>query len=376
MHVKKAIGTVLCLSLAGCQGTVVTTEEGPNPSTTYPFQGIAPLPWVRVVPSERALQLKEVDFDRIAEQLRYDLNYDPHRKIFRNVRLVLVDYTILPHEASNEAATGAGATSTPGGAVSTPVATPAASTPAPAPTDNSAANQAAPAPAASAPAPSTPTPATPAPAPSTPAPTPSAPSTPTATPSTPAPSAPAPAPAATQTTPTPSAPSTPTATPSTPAPSTPAPADATATQTAPTPSTAAPGTTPAPSTPAPAVPPAPDTSAQAPATPPAPAAPPLPVSLAPVPASPAPQPSPNKVKINGVTYPTRYESRPTRYVLTVTFYECDPPAEPWREETIFMSTAKAPAQEGIRVMLHSLMEDLHSSYQSNPSLRKIQVSLD
>lgn len=98
MAVKKSFGVFVYLLLAGCTGTQMTVQEGPTEGTKYPLQDTAPMPWVRVVPSDRALDMKEVDFNVVAHQIRNDLNYDPHHKLFENVKLVLVDYTILPHE--------------------------------------------------------------------------------------------------------------------------------------------------------------------------------------------------------------------------------------------------------------------------------------
>lgn len=72
--------------------------SGPAPGIEYRNQNTAPWPWVSVVPSERALALKTVDFESISRQLHYDLAFYPHQIAFRGVRVVLLDYTILPQE--------------------------------------------------------------------------------------------------------------------------------------------------------------------------------------------------------------------------------------------------------------------------------------
>lgn len=95
---KKAIGITACVLLGGCSSGAPTVHLGSDAGTKFPQQDIAPLPWVRTVPSERALAMKTVNFTTIAEQIRYDMNFAPHREKFKKVRLVFVDYTILPHE--------------------------------------------------------------------------------------------------------------------------------------------------------------------------------------------------------------------------------------------------------------------------------------
>lgn len=221
---KKTIGIAACLLLGGCYNGAPSVDTGPDISTKWPRQDIAPVPWVRVVPSERTLALKDVSFTTIAEQIRYDINYAPHRNKFGKVRLILVDYTILPHEKS-----------------------PLSSTP-------NAQDQ-----------------------------TPPAPSVPSV-----------PAQDQSQTPPTPSVPD----------------------------------------------------KANAPATP---------------------------MVVNNKDSSTQYESRPQRYVMTLSFYECDklPPDAPIMEETIFMRTNKAAPQEAMRLMAHSIVEDLHVS-----NIKKLEVSLD
>ncbi len=184
LQVKKSTGSLLCFLLVGC-GTSVSVEEGPNPGTKYPFQISAPMPWVRIVPSERSFDMKEVDFNVIDHQLRFDMNYDPHRRFFKNVRLVLVDYTILPHEETKPEALGP--KEIPPGTI------PAAAPPPPSPVMAPAAVPGPPPPAGAPPAPTPPPTEGPGAPPAPTSPPTEGPGTPPA--STPAPSIPGPAPA-------------------------------------------------------------------------------------------------------------------------------------------------------------------------------------
>jgi hypothetical protein len=56
-------------------------------------QDTAPLPWVHVLPSERAAHFLDADFDYLARRIRHAMTINPAR--FRDVQLVLVDYAIL-----------------------------------------------------------------------------------------------------------------------------------------------------------------------------------------------------------------------------------------------------------------------------------------
>lgn len=96
--VKKAISLFSCFLLGGCITPYQHVDVGPAYGTNFPYQDTAPLPWVSVIPSERAIACKEIDFDIIAHQLRYNMSYNPHRNKFKNVGRVLVDYAILPPE--------------------------------------------------------------------------------------------------------------------------------------------------------------------------------------------------------------------------------------------------------------------------------------
>ncbi len=94
---KKIIGITLCCFLTSCYHQSLKVDTGPSPSTNYPLQGTAPLPWVQVLPTKRTIAFKDVDFHIIAQQLRFDMHYFPHKSL-KNVTLVLVDYAILPAE--------------------------------------------------------------------------------------------------------------------------------------------------------------------------------------------------------------------------------------------------------------------------------------
>lgn len=95
---KKAVGIITCLLLTSCTGAEKKIIRGPTAGIEYHNQDTAPWPWVSVVPSERALALKEVDFEIISRQIHFDMSFEPHREAFKDVRVILLDYTILPHQ--------------------------------------------------------------------------------------------------------------------------------------------------------------------------------------------------------------------------------------------------------------------------------------
>jgi hypothetical protein len=94
--VKKIVGVIICSLLTGCSRVETNVLEGPSAGIEYHNQDTAPWPWVSVVPSARALALKNVSFEALARQLRHDMAFDPFSKPFEDVRLILLDYTILP----------------------------------------------------------------------------------------------------------------------------------------------------------------------------------------------------------------------------------------------------------------------------------------
>lgn len=93
---KKIIGTIACSLLAGCGGIDKQVIQGPSPGIEYHNQDVAPWPWVSVVPTHRALILKNIDFDNLARELRFEMAFDPYSAPFKDVRLVILDYTVLP----------------------------------------------------------------------------------------------------------------------------------------------------------------------------------------------------------------------------------------------------------------------------------------
>jgi len=96
--VKKALGIITCFLLAGCDTPKKTVVKGYSAGIEYHNQSTSPWPWVSVVPSARALNLKEVNFESIEKHLHFDMSFEPHHKSFDDVRIVLLDYTILPED--------------------------------------------------------------------------------------------------------------------------------------------------------------------------------------------------------------------------------------------------------------------------------------
>lgn len=100
--VKNTLRVLICFLLAGCQSVEKKVIKGLTPGIEYRNQTTAPWPWVSVVPSERALALlKDVDFDAISRHFHFDMSFEPHHHAFKDVRVVLLDYTVLP-EGSTE----------------------------------------------------------------------------------------------------------------------------------------------------------------------------------------------------------------------------------------------------------------------------------
>ena len=99
---KRILGLMVCGLLCGCSPYVgygpneILHEDkpDPDPELSYPYQDAAPLPWVCILPSERAIQMEEVDFHNIAKQLRHDMKFPPFVNKFREVKYVLLDYGI------------------------------------------------------------------------------------------------------------------------------------------------------------------------------------------------------------------------------------------------------------------------------------------
>lgn len=91
---KKLISLTLGCLLGGC-ATQPQVIQKPIAIGQGEFrQDLAPLPWVHVLPSERAIAYTDVDFHFIAQHIRQDMVLDIDK--FKGVNLVLVDYTVLP----------------------------------------------------------------------------------------------------------------------------------------------------------------------------------------------------------------------------------------------------------------------------------------
>ncbi|MBP9692312.1 MAG: hypothetical protein KBD90_03160 [Alphaproteobacteria bacterium] len=96
---KKSIGISIAIgmTLIGCTKKEDSIRIDPPGGNEF-YRDIAPLPLVHMVPSERAAAFKGVDFSDISHRLRFDLAFKPYEKKFKKIRLLLVDYTILPHK--------------------------------------------------------------------------------------------------------------------------------------------------------------------------------------------------------------------------------------------------------------------------------------
>jgi hypothetical protein len=57
-------------------------------------QTIAPWPWIKIIPSEDALAMQDVDFNIISHVIHYDLNFHKDPVDSKNIRLILLDYKI------------------------------------------------------------------------------------------------------------------------------------------------------------------------------------------------------------------------------------------------------------------------------------------
>ena len=99
---RKIIGLAIGCVLGGCttQPAVVQKPTIAEPHLNYFRQDTSPLPWVTTIPSERAVDYKDVDFGAIDRHLRRSMAVDFDK--FKKVDLVLLDYTVLeavgPHK--------------------------------------------------------------------------------------------------------------------------------------------------------------------------------------------------------------------------------------------------------------------------------------
>lgn len=99
---KNRLGLLACFLLVACGDDQKFVLSGPSAGIEYRNQMTAPLPWVAVVPSERALALRSVDFEAVSQQMHFDMAFEPQMCTFIDVRVVLLDYTILPEEVTKD----------------------------------------------------------------------------------------------------------------------------------------------------------------------------------------------------------------------------------------------------------------------------------
>jgi len=97
-NVKRIIGLAVGCLLGGCDGQdgryqSTLTIQNPMLQARNVRQDTAPLPWVHVLPSERAAHFLDADFDYLARRIRHAMTINLER--FKGVCLVLVDYAIL-----------------------------------------------------------------------------------------------------------------------------------------------------------------------------------------------------------------------------------------------------------------------------------------
>lgn len=96
---KRIIGLAVGCLLSGCSTGSENRQEStfmlqnPGLQERNFRQDTAPLPWVHVLPSERAANFLDADFDYLARRIRHAMTVNLQR--FIGVTLVLVDYAIL-----------------------------------------------------------------------------------------------------------------------------------------------------------------------------------------------------------------------------------------------------------------------------------------
>jgi hypothetical protein len=98
-NVKRIMGLALWCFVSGCETAPdngqqsMLVVQSPKVQEKIFRQDTAPLPWVHVLPSERAAHFLDADFDYLARRIRHAMTINPAK--FSDVRLVLVDYAIL-----------------------------------------------------------------------------------------------------------------------------------------------------------------------------------------------------------------------------------------------------------------------------------------
>lgn len=93
---NKVLTSLLCVCLGGCSVYKARFIEGPSPGANWTKQFDAPLPWVCIIPSEKTTSMQNIDFQKFTKAVRFNMSFKPYEEKFKNVRLVLVDFRILP----------------------------------------------------------------------------------------------------------------------------------------------------------------------------------------------------------------------------------------------------------------------------------------
>lgn len=100
---NKTKGLILTLLLSGCMANSSGPQFDSLPPIPHPedWQGryadTVGLPWVRVIPSKRALLYKDVPFEVIAKKIRSCVNMEKCKnKNFENLTSIMVDYAAVP----------------------------------------------------------------------------------------------------------------------------------------------------------------------------------------------------------------------------------------------------------------------------------------
>jgi hypothetical protein len=103
--VKKIIGISIAMGviLGGCSEKEEFIKIH-HPGEEGFHSDIAPLSEVHMVPSQRAIAYKGVYFSSISHTIRYAMDFSTYYEKFKKIRLVMVDYTVLPHEAAEKKA--------------------------------------------------------------------------------------------------------------------------------------------------------------------------------------------------------------------------------------------------------------------------------
>lgn len=94
---KKTTSLLACLFLSACN----IPEEPKITRADFMKLDTAPLEYIHIVPSKRAIEYKEVDFARLDRKIRRNLHDEGIDK-FNNITMIMVDYTELPAKEANQ----------------------------------------------------------------------------------------------------------------------------------------------------------------------------------------------------------------------------------------------------------------------------------